>query len=435
MPEVEGLRTAIPGPRSREAASRLRAAEARGVTYLGDDYPVFWQSASGATVTDIDGNQYIDLTSAFGVAAVGHTNLMVARAIAEQAAEMMHGMGDVHPSGVRTELVERLAALAPVDDARVFLSTTGSEAIEFALKTAMLATGEPDVLAFGGAYHGLSYGTLDICGIPKFRKPWLAQLRESTSFVPFPDMRELRSLDIGLDRVERVLRKRRSIGAVVVEPIQGRAGIIIPPDGFLTGLRALCTKYDALLILDEIYTGFGRTGRLFACEHEGVRPDIICVGKALGGGFPISAAIGARSVMDAWPLSSGEALHTSTFLGNPMGCAAALATLDEIERLDLAHHAQRIGDAIAARLHAYSPSVPAVRDARGRGALWALELRDGEMARSIVVRALARGLMLLQAGLRGEVITLAPPLIIESEQLERACDILDMTVRESTEAS
>lgn len=424
MPDFERLVTPIPGPASRAAAARLRAAESRGVTFLGDDYPVFWESASGATVTDVDGNHYLDLTAAFGVAAVGHTNLLVARAIAEQACLLMHGMGDVHPTGVRTQLVERLARMAPVDNGRVFLCSTGAEAVEFALKTAVLATGEPNVLAFGGAYHGLSYGALEVCGIPKFRKPWQRALREATSFVPFPDMRERRSLEIALERVERVLRKKGAVGAVICEPIQGRAGVILPPDGFLAGLRTLCTRYDTILIVDEIYTGFGRTGSLFACEHDGVQPDIICVGKALGGGFPISAALGSQSVMDAWQPSSGEALHTSTFLGNPMGCAAALATLDEIEHLSLCARAQHIGEIIAPRLHTLSP-LRTVCDVRGRGALWALELRNGETARSIVTQALAHGLILLQAGLRGEVITLAPPLVIEDAQLERALDILE----------
>ncbi|HTV74997.1 MAG TPA: aspartate aminotransferase family protein [Candidatus Acidoferrales bacterium] len=428
MSDLERLVTPIPGPASRAAAARLRAAESRGITFLGDDYPVFWQSASGATVIDVDGNQYLDLTSAFGVAAVGHSNPLIARAIAEQACTLMHGMGDVHPTDVRTQLVERLAASAPIDDGRVFLCSTGAEAVECALKTAALATGEPNVLAFGGAYHGLSYGALEVCGIPKFRKPWQRQLRESTSFVPFPDMRDRHSLEMALQRVERGLRRQRAVGALICEPIQGRAGIIIPPDGFLAGLRALCTRYDTVLIVDEIYTGLGRTGSWFVCEREGVRPDIICVGKALGGGFPISAAIGCSSVMDAWQPSTGEALHTSTFLGNPMGCAAALAALDEFDRLDLCRAAQRIGERLAVALQQIA-LLPAVRGARGRGALWALEMRDGDLARSVVVQALARGLMLVQAGLRGEVVAIAPPLIIEHDQLERALTILEDVVR------
>jgi 4-aminobutyrate aminotransferase-like enzyme len=427
MADFERLLTPVPGPASRAAAERLRAAESPGVTFLGDDYPIFWESASGSTVTDLDGNQYLDLTAAFGVAAVGHSNLLVARAIAEQACLLMHGLGDVHPTDVRTKLIERLAALAPVDNGKVFLCSTGSEAVEFALKTAALVTGEPGVLAFGGAYHGLSYGALEVCGIPKFRRPWQRQLRDTTSFVPFPDMRERRSLEIALERVERVLRKKGTVGAVICEPIQGRAGVIIPPDGFLAGLRALCTKYDTVFIVDEIYTGFGRTGTMFACEHDGVKPDIICVGKALGGGFPISAAIGSGSIMDSWQPSSGEALHTSTFLGNPMGCAAALAVLDEVERLALCRRAERIGEMMAPRLHTLAP-LRMVGDARGRGALWAIEMDSGETARAIVVQALARGLILLQAGVRGEAITLCPPLVIENDQLERALDILEEIV-------
>ncbi|MFY9779165.1 MAG: aspartate aminotransferase family protein, partial [Candidatus Baltobacteraceae bacterium] len=333
--ELESIVTPIPGPRSQALAAALRATEPRGVTYLADDFPVFWESGSGALVTDVDGNRYLDFTSAFGVATTGHANPAVARAVAEQAARLPHGMGDVHPSAPKARLLEKLASLAPVDGAKTFLCCNGSDSIEFALKTALLVTGEPNVLSFAGAYHGLSYGALEVSGIPKFRKPWRKQLREGTSFLKFPDPREPRSNERALEAAAKALRKDRSIGAVLVEPIQGRAGVVVPPDGFLAGLRALCTERDTLLIVDEIYTGFGRTGRLFECQRENVRPDLLCVGKALAGGFPLSAAIASNEAANAWAPSAGEALHTSTFLGNPLGCAAALANLAEIERLDI----------------------------------------------------------------------------------------------------
>ena len=414
----ESLRTAIPGPRSLALAEALKARETRGVTYLADDFPVFWRSGDGALVEDVDGNRYLDLTAAFGVALTGHGNAAVARAIAEQAGRLAHGMGDVHPSDVKTRLLDRLAALAPLDDPRIFLCSGGAESLEFALKTARLATGKPGVLAARGAYHGLSYGTLEIGGIEKFRAPWLDQLRGFGRFVDFAD----------LDGAERALRDGPGIGALVIEPIQGRAGVIVPPDGYLRGLRALCDAHGVLLVLDEIYTGFGRTGTLFACEREGVRPDILCVGKALGGGFPISATILTRAAADAWAPSRGEALHTSTYLGNPMGCAAALANLDEIERLGLVERARAAEAGMAARLARFR-TIPGVVDLRGRGMLWGIEFRDGATANACVLRSLQTGVIVLQSGPGGETITLAPPLVIDEAQLARALDLLEAAAR------
>jgi 4-aminobutyrate aminotransferase-like enzyme len=430
----ESIVTAVPGPRSLALAASLRANEPRGVTYLASDFPVFWESGSGALVTDVDGNRYLDFTAAFGVAITGHANAAVASAIADQAARLPHGMGDVHPSGAKAALLSALAEIAPVDGAKTFLGSNGSDAIEFALKSAALVTGEPNFLAFAGAYHGLSYGALEICGIPKFRNPWRKQLREGTTFVKFPDPREPRSKERALDAVAKALRKDRTIGAVVVEPIQGRAGVVVPPDGFFADLRALCTQRDTLLIVDEIYTGFGRTGRLFECEREGVRPDILCVGKALAGGFPLSAAIVSNEVANAWAPSTGEALHTSTFLGNPLGCAAALANLAEIERLDIPRVAREREQRMAERLHALERPGSQIVDVRGRGMLWAVEFKDPVLANASVVAALRRGLLILQSGLRGESITIAPPPVIGDAQLERAFDILADVTREALAA-
>jgi 4-aminobutyrate aminotransferase-like enzyme len=433
--DLESIVTQIPGPQSRALADDLARTESRGVTYLASDFPVFWESGSGALVRDVDGNTFIDCTAAFGVATTGHANPAVARAIAAQAERLPHGMGDVHPTAVKTRLLERLADVAPVDDPKTFLCGSGAESVEFALKTAALLTGEPNVLAFGGAYHGLSYGALEVCGIPKFRKPWNAQLRAGTRFAKFPDPREPKSSAKTIAAVRKTLRRDRTVGAVIVEPIQGRAGVIVPPEGFLHDLRAVCSETDTVLIVDEIYTGLGRTGRSFACDYEDVRPDILCIGKALGGGFPISAAILSGEVGAAWKPSDGEALHTATFLGNPMGCAAALANLAEIERLEIARISHERAPAIAERFHAMQRRNPSIRDVRGRGMLWALEFADGARANAYVVNALARGLILLQSGLRGESITFAPPPVIEDAQLERAFDLFESVLREAMVAA
>jgi 4-aminobutyrate aminotransferase-like enzyme len=431
MDELESVVTAIPGPRSRELATELARYEAPGVTYLADDYPVFWERATGALITDVDGNRYLDLTSAFGVAATGHTNPRVTAAIVEQSTRLIHGMGDVHPTEVRTRLLTRLAALAPGALSKTYLATSGAEAVEFALKTALLASGKPHAIAYGGAYHGLSLGALEVAGIEKFRLPFAPLVAEHATFLPFPGAGA--AVDDAIAAVRAALVHDPQIGAVIVEPIQGRGGVIVPPAGFLRALRALCDERALVLILDEIYTGFGRTGTMFACDREGVVPDLLCVGKALGGGVPLAATIGTPRVMDAWPASSGEALHTSTFLGNPLACAAALANLDELVRLDVVAQVRAREGGLADRLHALASS-PSVRDVRGVGFLWAVEFDRPEIANRVVVRGLARGVILLQSGPAGTSITIAPPLTIDDLQLERALELFERTVRE-TEAS
>lgn len=418
----EQLVTAVPGPRSRALAARLARCEAQGVTYLSDTFPVFWASAHGALVTDVDGNRFLDLTAAFGVANVGHTNPQVAAAVAAQAAQLLHGMGDVHPTEIKAVLLEKLAAITPGDLCKSYLTTGGAEAIEFALKTALLATGKAHVLAYRGAYHGLSLGTLDVIGIPKFRDPFAALVGDRTTWLAFPGADE--SLEAALAAARAALDADAQIGAIVVEPIQGRGGVIVPPAGFLRGLRAICDERRVLLILDEIYTGFGRTGVLFACEREHVVPDLLCIGKALGGGVPLAATIGRPDVMDAWPKSAGEALHTATFLGNPLACCAALATIGEIERLDIVGSVRRGAAAFEQRLLRLLvyDEVVAVR---GIGYLWALEVTSAAVANRIVVGALARGVIVLQSGPTGNAITFAPPLVIAHDQLMRALDLVE----------
>jgi 4-aminobutyrate aminotransferase/(S)-3-amino-2-methylpropionate transaminase len=303
--ELENLWTPIPGPKSAELWPLLREYESRNVTFLSDRFPIAWESASGATVTDRDGNQYIDLTAAFGVANVGHANPRVVAAITEQAQKLPHGMGDIHPNDVKALLLRRIAQIAPRGLTKTFLATTGSEAVEAALKTAMLATGKHAFAAYRNAYHGLSFGTLAVSGIEKFRHPFVDAIADSTLFLDFPhathgrDRREV--LEEAMANTQRSLDARDDLAALIIEPIQGRGGINVPPHGYLTGLRKLCSERGILLIFDEIFTGFGRTGKWFDCFHENVVPDILCLGKAMGGGMPISAAVATATIMDVWP--------------------------------------------------------------------------------------------------------------------------------------
>ena len=417
--ELESIRGEVPGPRSRDLAQSLRRYESRGVTYVAHDFPIFWESAHGALVTDVDGNRFIDLTSAFGVAVLGHTSREVVEAIAAQSEHLIHGLGDVHPSRVRVELLEKLATLAPGELEKSFLCSSGSEAVDFALKTAYLHANRPGIVAFMGSYHGLASSALSVTGIERFREPFAPFVRDGVTFAPFGDT----------DAVTQALHA--GAGTVIVEPIQGRAGVIVPPQGWLRELRALCDQHRAVLIFDEIYTGFGRTGAMFACEHEAVVPDLLCVGKAIAGGVPLAAVIGKSAVMDAWEASRGEALHTSTYLGNPLACAAALANLGEIERRGIPAKAAQMGKRLGERLLPLREK-RAVVDVRGKGMLWAIELENAEQSVEVTKEALRRGTIVLPSGVAGNCLTIAPPVTIGEGQLMRAVDLLEAALNKVT---
>lgn len=413
------------------------AHESRNVTFFSDKFPIFWESGAGANVTDVDGNRYIDLTAAFGVANVGHSNPYVVSTIADQASRLMHGMGDIHPTEVKAKLIERLGQLMPGDLDKIFLATTGSEAVEAALKTAILATGKRAFGYYRGAYHGLSLGTLGVCGIEKFRAPFAGAFGGSDNLAltypgGFGD--DAHDGEAAIARTREELGKRTDLAAIIIEPVQGRGGTIVPPARYLPALRELCNELGILLIFDEIYTGFGRTGTWFAFEREHVVPDIVCIGKAMGGGFPVSAMIASSKIMDAWPLSQGEALHTSTYLGNPMACAAALSTIDELDRLQLPEHAEKLGREFGARLEAMRKHT-AVREIRGRGLMWGIDFPDAALAERVVVAALAKGVIVVQAGPEGNVLALTPPLCISERQLYRAADLLESAIVEQLTAS
>ena len=420
LPEIL---TSIPGPHSRELAEKLRRYESRNVTFLADDFPIFWERAVGMNVWDADGNRFLDLTSAFGVSSLGHTQPSAQSALVAQAGKLMHAMGDVHPTALKAELCARLSALTferwGAGAGKVVLGNSGSDAVEAALKTALLYTGKAGVIAFTGAYHGLGLGALSTSGIPFFREPFRAQLKEFATLLPYPagstgDLEQLRQA------IEKTVREGE-VGCILVEPIQGRGGCVVPPTGFLPMLRAVCDTHGVLLVLDEIYTGFNRTGALFACELSGVVPDLICLGKALTGGFPLSACIGRASVMDSWPLSSGEALHTSTFLGNPLGCAMALASLQEHARPEVAAHVHSRGQRLRAALE--NLRSPHIRQVRGAGLLLGVDLikADGapftELAIAIVKQALRDGLLLLADSPTSNVLSVTPPFLIDDAEI------------------
>ena len=436
----------------------LRAYESRNVTFVEPDgsWPVVWERASGMHVWDADGKKYLDLTAAFGVAATGHANPRVVRAGQRQMAKLLHAMGDVHPHALKAQLARELSRMtferwqkksevrspksegsgppARVTAGKTIFCNSGFEAVEAALKTAMLATGKLGVLAFEGAYHGLGYGALNVTQRAHFRSPFRSQLCEFGHFVPFPEAgagHPDKAMQAVEARIQRLFRRQR-IGAILVEPIQVRGGINIPPPDFLPMLRRLCDQHHALLILDEIYTGFGRTGKWFACEHSQTVPDVICLGKALTGGFPMSACVGRADLMDAaWPPSSGEAIHTSTFLGHPVGCAMALAQIQEIGARELVQRSAQLGEFLLSSLSHLAPRASHLEcTSRGLGLLAGVEVRlaDGSPATEVALKAvktlLRRGFIFLPEGEHSNVIGFTPPLTISANQLQGAVNAL-----------
>jgi 4-aminobutyrate aminotransferase-like enzyme len=377
-----------------------------------------WHEAKGSNVTDVDGNRYLDLTAGFGVAAIGHRHPQVTAAVRRQTGRLLHGLGDVHSHVDRAELARRILAVAPVERGQVFFGVSGSDAVEIALKTALLATGRRRILAFEPAYHGLSLGTLPLTSRPAFREPFVAGLRFDVERLPFATP---------TSQIEDRLRGLGEVACVVVEPIAGREGILLPPEGWLTDLSAICRQRGVLLVADEIFTGCGRTGRWFAVDHEAVQPDILCCGKALGGGLPIAAVVARRDLMAVWD-RPGEALHTGTFVANPLSCAAALATLDVLRTARLPRRARRLGLQVASQLHDWPQRFAAVTATRGRGLAWGIELTDSGAAHRLTTTLLRSGVLALAGGPDGRVLQLMPPLVISERQLATALKIVETSL-------
>lgn len=430
------LVASIPGPVSAGWVSRLARTECPALTARrarrqeragAPNDPIVWTDARGSNVRDADGNVFVDLTAGFSVAAIGHAHPRVVAAVSAQAERLPHALGDVHPSIPKIELLERLAELAPFD-ARVILGLNGSDAIAAALKTAALATGKHGVLAFDGGYHGLMYGPLALCGYqPGFREPFAPQLNPAVVFAPYPSRS---SGAVSLEAALAVVDARWSdeLGAVVVEPALGRGGVVFPPDELLSALAERCRARGALLIVDEIFTGFGRTGARWASGS--VVPDVLCVGKALGGGLPVSACIAKAEVMAAWGDPAGEAIHTATFAGNPLACAAALASLDVLDEDGLVARSRDVGEAWTRELEERLEGLACVREVRGRGLMIGVELTSGAITLSMVHALLTRGYLTLPAGRGAEVLALTPPLTIDPALLSGFTETLVSLLRE-----
>lgn len=400
-----------------ELANRLAEAECRNTTFLGEDWPVFWERAEGANVWDADGNRFLDMTSGFGVAGLGYG--FTGDALRNQSVSLMHAMGDVHPARVKVELCEALSEITfeswGAGKGKCLLGNSGFEAVEAALKTAVLATGRSGILSFEGGYHGLGYGALLGQGIGWFSEPFEGQLAKVTRRLALPRT----EAELEIFREELWKTDSSEIGAVLVEPIQGRGGIVVPPIGFLTELRKWCEATGALLVFDEIYTGFLRTGNMFACEREGVVPDLICLGKALAGGFPISVCVGKAEVMDEWPATHGEALHTSTFLGNPMGCAMAIEAIRRYREPETRAMVAAASEHLAAALRNLT-ELPAVKTIRGEGLMMGVETDSPARVLDVVKGLLQDGILALPDGPEGDVVAFTPPFCVSREEIDFA---------------
>jgi 4-aminobutyrate aminotransferase/(S)-3-amino-2-methylpropionate transaminase len=414
------IRVRPPGPMSIGWAARLERSEspafgarrqARAEVAGTDMAPVVYASGTGSNVVDVDGNRYVDLAAGFGSLLLGHGAPRTARALQLQADRLWMALGDLYPSDAKIALTEKVAELYPAKGARVILGQSGSDAVAAALKTAKLATGKPGVIAFEGAYHGLGYGPLAVCGLRKsWRDAFADQLNPHVSFAPYP--RSPGELDKALSEVKRAIDDGE-VGAVLVEPILGRGGVVVPPSGFLGELRSITRRAGVLLIADEIWSGLGRSGHFVASSAAGVLPDLICFGKGLGGGLPISACVGADEVMQFWRREpSEEVVHTATFHGAPLACATAIATLDALRAGQLDVRAEQVGERLKLSLSAALGSVPGVGEIRGAGLMIGIALGSGATALAIQRSLLEAGYIVTLGGLASEVLVLTPALTV-----------------------
>lgn len=388
---------------------------------------VVYSTAFGSNVIDVDGNRYVDLAQGFGAGLVGHRHKNIQRVLELQSTRLYHALGDVYPADAKIGLMERLLELYP-RPARVLVGQSGADAVSAALKTAALHTNRPGVIAFEGAYHGLSYGPLAACGFrDSYRRPFAEQLNQHVVFVTYPS--DVESAQASLRAVEAALAQG-SIGAILVEPILGRAGVIVPPDGFLSRLLELAEAHAALLVADEIWTGLGRCGAWFRSLELGVLPHLICLGKGLGGGLPISACLGDARVMNAWS-QADEVVHTSTFAGAPLACATSLALLDLLKRHELPERARTLGASWLDELRCATQGHALVSAVRGVGLMIGIELspRFSGGASLLQRMLLERGYLTTTGGAGREVLVVTPALNIDEALLEAFTQTLSNLLR------
>ncbi|MFC6286933.1 4-aminobutyrate--2-oxoglutarate transaminase [Nocardioides sp. GCM10027113] len=431
LPQERRLVTEIPGPASRELQDRKGAAVAAGV---GTTLPVYVTAAGGGVLVDVDGNSLIDLGSGIAVTTVGNSAPRVVEAVTEQAAAFTHTCFMVTPYEGYVEVAEALNRLTPGDhEKRTALFNSGAEAVENAVKVARAYTGRTAVVVFDHAYHGRTNLTMAMTAKNMPYKhgfgPFASDVHRAPLSYPFRDggLEGHTAAQRAIDVIESQVGAT-NLAAVVIEPIQGEGGFIVPAPGFLSALASWCRANGVVFVADEVQTGFARTGKMFAVEHDAVVPDLVVSAKGIAGGLPLSAVTGRAEMMDA--VHSGGL--GGTYGGNPLACAAALATIDTIESEGLLGRAEEIGRLLGGRLRALQQRDPRVGEVRGRGAMLAVELvvpgttePDADLTKRVAAAAHARGVVVLTCGTHGNVLRFLPPLAITDALLAEACDVLD----------
>jgi 4-aminobutyrate aminotransferase/(S)-3-amino-2-methylpropionate transaminase len=427
------LKTALPGPRSREIVTRKERVIADPLSlYL----PIVIQEGRGALVTDVDGNTFIDFTGGVGCLNVGHAHPHVVDAVQEQAARFLHTDFTIVPYEQYVELAERLLALTPIPGpTKAAFFNAGTEAVENAVKFARAYTKRPAVIAFEGGFHGRTLLSLSLTSKTHPYKAGLGPFAPEVYRVPFANDYRGPSAAEALAALERALTTMvaaESVAAIVIEPVQGEGGFVVAPQEFLHGVRRICDEHGIVMVVDEVQTGFGRTGRMFAIEHYGVEPDLITVAKSIAAGLPLSGVLGKAAIMDA----PGESAVGGTYVGNPVAQSAALAVLDVFEEEALVERAGAIGETMRAWMESWRDRWSSVGDVRGLGAMLAIELvhhpgtkePDAEAATAVIEAALERGLLLMKAGIYSNCIRVLCPLVISDAEVDEALAVWEQAL-------
>jgi 4-aminobutyrate aminotransferase/(S)-3-amino-2-methylpropionate transaminase len=422
------LKTEIPGPTSRMILERKARVVADPLSIY---MPVVIAEAHGATLTDVDGNTFLDFTGGVGCLNVGHSHPRVVEAAQAQLERFAHTDFTIVPYEVYVELAERLTELAPVrKPAKAAFFNAGTEAVENSVKFARAYTKRPAVIVFEGGFHGRTLLSLSMTSKTHPYKAGLGPFAPEIYRVPFAQEYRGPSTDEALSAVERAFTTEvaaENVAALVVEPVQGEAGFLPAPHDFLVGLRRICDEHGIVFVADEVQTGFGRTGQLFAMEHYGIEADLMTVAKSIAAGLPLSGVVGAAEIMDA----PGDSAIGGTYVGNPVAQAAALAVLDVIEEEGIVERAAQLGESLRRRMLTWQERFPAVGDVRGLGAMLAIELVEdrktkrpaADLASAVVTEAASRGLLLLKAGIYSNCIRVLCPLTLSDEELDEALSV------------
>jgi 4-aminobutyrate aminotransferase/(S)-3-amino-2-methylpropionate transaminase len=427
------LKTEIPGPRSREILERKARVVAEPLSVF---LPVVVVEGHGATVTDADGNTLIDFTGGVGCLNVGHSHPQVVAAAQEQLARFSHTDFTIVPYEVYITLAERLCELAPVrKPAKAAFFNAGAEAVENSIKFARSFTGRPAVIGFEGGFHGRTLLALSLTSKTHPYKAGLGPFAPEVYRVPFPNEYRGPSAAEALAALERALVTQvaaETVAAIVIEPVQGEGGFVVAPTEFLQGVRRLCDENGIVMVVDEVQTGYGRTGAMWGIEHAEVEPDLVTIAKSIANGLPLSAVVGKAEIMD----SPGDSAIGGTYVGNPVAQAAALAVLDVFEEENLSARAAAIGETIRARMLSWQERWDAIGDVRGLGAMLAIELvadrgtkePAADLASKVVEAAAERGLLLLKAGIYSNCIRVLTPLVISDAELDEALDVWEQAL-------